>query len=138
MSLHLEEIGKLMSPPDHEFANPESRSADKELGTAHFGPARAVRLSHSETDPDVISRLEWLDDLMFAAIEGDPVALEGAIEAWKKTLDDLGAAAVEESRRQYLRRAQSVWNALRHQPNHPPHKVFAAIEVISLLADRAW
>jgi hypothetical protein len=31
-----------------------------------------------------------------------------------------------------------VWNELRNQPNHPPHKVFAAIEVISLLAAKAW
>jgi hypothetical protein len=27
---------------------------------------------------------------------------------------------------------------LRHQPNHPPHKVFAAIEIISLLAAKVW
>jgi hypothetical protein len=24
------------------------------------------------------------------------------------------------------------------KPNHPPHKVFAAIEIISLLAAKAW
>jgi hypothetical protein len=71
-------------------------------------------------------------------IDGDPVALEGAAEAWSKTLGDLGAEAVEESRQQYLRRAQSVWDELRHTPNHPPHKLFAAIEVISLLAGKAW
>jgi hypothetical protein len=82
--------------------------------------------------------LEWLDDLMFEAIEGDAVALETAIDAWKKSVDELGIAVLEESRCQYLRRARSVWNELRSQPNHPPHKVFAAIEVISLLAAKAW
>jgi hypothetical protein len=82
--------------------------------------------------------LEWLDDLMFEAIEGDPVALDTAITAWQKALDELGSAALEESRHQYLRRAQSVWNDLRNQPNHPPHKLFAAIEIISLLAAKAW
>ena len=96
------------------------------------------RLTHTESDPDVVARLEWLDDLMFAAIDGDPVALETAAEAWKKMLEELGSNALEESRLQYLRRAQSVWNDLRHKPNHPPHKVFAAIEIISLLADKAW
>jgi hypothetical protein len=95
-------------------------------------------LHQIEPPPDVTARLEWLDDLMFAAIDGDPVALEAAAEAWNKTLGELGAQMVEESRRQYLRRAQSVWNELRHRPNHPPHKVFAAIEVISLLAGKAW
>jgi hypothetical protein len=95
-------------------------------------------LKHPETNPEVLAKLEWLDDLMFEAIDGDPVALETAIDAWRRSLNDLGPDALEESRHQYLRRAQSVWNELRHQPNHPPHKVFAAIEIISLLAAKAW
>jgi hypothetical protein len=121
-------------PLAHHAPHPPSGDA----GALHFGRAHTVQLQHSETNPDVVSRLEWLDDLMFAAIDGDPAALEGAASAWKKTLEELGIRAVEESRLQYLRRAQSVWNALRNEPNHPPHKVFAAIEVISLLAGKAW
>jgi hypothetical protein len=96
------------------------------------------RVDHGECDPEVLAKLEWLDDLMFEAIEGDAVALETAIDAWHKTLDELGPDPLEESRQQYLRRAESVWKELRNQPNHPPHKVFAAIEIISLLAEKAW
>jgi hypothetical protein len=103
-----------------------------------FGPPHLHHLTHEQTDPDIVAKLEWLDDLMFEAIEGDPVALETAIEAWRKSVAELGTAVLEESRHQYLRRAQSVWNELRNQPNHQPHKVIAAIEVISLLAARAW
>jgi hypothetical protein len=104
-------------------------------GTA-FGWSRPPRpLPTEQYDP--IATLEWLDDLMFAAIEGDPVALDFAAEAWEKTQEELGPTAVEESRQQYLRRAQTVWHSLRHEPNHPPHKVFAAIEIISLLAEKA-
>jgi hypothetical protein len=88
----------------------------------------------TEGQLDPTARLEWLDDLMFAAIDGDPIALDCAAEAWQKTQSELGLLALEESRKQYLRRAQSVWRALRDEPNHPPHKVFAAIEIISLLA----
>jgi hypothetical protein len=95
-------------------------------------------LKHEATDPDLLAKLEWLDDLMFEAIEGDPVALETAIDVWRRSLEELGPVVLEESRSQYLRRAQSVWNELRNQPNHPPHKVFAAIEIISLLAAKAW
>jgi hypothetical protein len=84
----------------------------------------------------VIARLEWLDDLMFAAIDGDATALQAAADAWHATRDELGAETVEESRQQYLRCAQGVWHALRRQPNHPPHRVFAAIEMISLLAGK--
>ena len=95
-------------------------------------------MKHEATDPALLAKLEWLDDLMFEAIDGDPVALETAIDAWRRSLDELGAESLEESRSQYVRRAQSVWNELRSQPNHPPHKVFAAIEIISLLAAKAW
>jgi hypothetical protein len=85
---------------------------------------------------DATARLEWLDDLMFAAIDGDPLALDHAADAWRQTLDEMGHAALEETRLQYLRRAQTVWRSLRDEPNHPPHKIFAAIEVISLLASK--
>jgi len=126
-----------MSPNQRVLTHRDSRAATDEHCGAHFGPAHTVHLNHSETNPDVVSRLEWLDDLMFAAIEGDPVALDGAAAAWKQALEELGQRAVEESRLQYMRHAQSVWNDLRHEPNHPPHKVFAAIEVISILAGKA-
>ena len=96
--------------------------------------AHPYRRNHAESRPEVIARLEWLDDLMFAAIDGDSVALEAAVHAWHRTVEELGAEAVEESRRQYMRRAQSVWNVLRQQTDPPPHKTFAAIEIISLLA----
>jgi hypothetical protein len=96
------------------------------------------RTSPPAGEREVIARLEWLDDLMFAAINGDPTSLQAAAEAWTTACEELGDLALEESRRQYLRRAQSVWNDLRSKPNHPPHKVFAAIEIISLLAGKVW
>ena len=96
--------------------------------------SRSHRANDTESELDVTARLELLDDLMFAAIDGDPVALDHAADAWSATLSDLGDTAVEESRQQYMRRAQTVWHSLRCEPNHPPHKVFAAIEIISLLA----
>jgi hypothetical protein len=94
------------------------------------------RSYYTDADLDPIARLEWLDDLMFAAIDGDPVALDCAASAWNQTLGELGDNALEESRQQYMRHAQTVWHSLRKQPNHPPHKVFAAIEIISLLAHK--
>lgn len=102
---------------------------------AGFGrPYHCWHETEGQLDP--VARMEWLDDLMFAAIDGDPAALDCAADAWRKTQDELGRAALEESRQQYLRRAQTVWHTLRREPDHPPHKVFAAIEIISLLAGR--
>jgi hypothetical protein len=125
-----------MSLDDHITSHEDSRSHTHETGHIHFSAAHWF--TNYDAHADITARLEWLDDLMFAAIDGDPVALEAAAEAWQKSVDELGLQAVEESRLQYLRRAQTVWNSLRHEPNHPPHKVFAAIEVISLLAGRVW
>jgi hypothetical protein len=110
---HSHQLDPTPAPADHGFNRPES-------------------------EPDALARLESLDDLMFSAIDGDPASLQAAAEAWNQALQELGPAALEETRRQYLRRAQSVWKDLRTEPNHPPHKVFAAIEIISLLADKAW
>jgi hypothetical protein len=104
---------------------------------ATFGWSHPPKSCSDEQKVDATARLEWLDDLMFAAIDGDPVALDCAADAWRKTRDELGEPALEESRRQYVRRAQTVWRTLRCEPNHSPHKVFAAIEIISLLAGKA-
>jgi hypothetical protein len=128
--------------PDHlervDPGSPPSVSVPAVNGSAKplDGPHHH-RPYHVEAALDPVTRLEWLDDLMFAAIEGDAVALDFAADAWKKTVEELGSSALEESRRQYLRRAQTVWRSLRNEPNHPPHKVFAAIEIISLLAAKA-
>src|SRR3954447_23247371 len=105
--------------------------------SARLGWSHPPKSCHAEQDIDPAARLEWLDDLMFAAIDGDPIALDCAADAWHKTRDELGEPALEESRRQYVRHAQSVWRTLRCEPNHPPHKVFAAIEIISLLAGKS-
>jgi hypothetical protein len=109
-------------------------SHENALPLGCHGAAHPHHFLREETRPDVVARLEWLDDLMFAAIDGNAIALQSAADAWQRTRNELGQDAVEESRQQYLRFAQQVWHSLRNQPNHPPHRVFAAIEVISLLA----
>ena len=121
---------------EHALLQPAAAPAPKHESAA-FGWSHPPRSCNSESEIDPVARLEWLDDLMFAAIDGDPVALDCAADAWQKTQRELGTTALEESRQQYLRRAQSVWHSLRVEPNHPPHKVFAAIEIISLLAGRS-
>lgn len=126
----LQELSNISDIPHIRPIHPSGEHGD--------GVLRPHTPFRAETRPDVIAQLEWLDDLMFAAIDGDPVALEAAALAWHQTVDELGVEATEESRHQYLRRAQSVWCGLRCQPDHPPHKDLAAIEVISLLAGRAW
>jgi hypothetical protein len=101
--------------------------------------ARSARdlapLNREETRPDVIAQLESLDDVIFAAIDGDPAALQESGTAWQRAVEELGQDTIEETRRQYLRHAQSVWENLRRQKTQPPHKIFAAIEIIGLLVN---
>ena len=130
-----------MSPHDREhfeqaLFQPAAMPAEKHESAA-FGWSHPPRSCDAGQGVDPVARLEWLDDLMFAAIDGDPLALDRAADAWREARDQLGEPALEESRRQYVRRAQTVWRTLRCVPNHPPHKVFAAIEIISLLSGKA-
>jgi hypothetical protein len=118
-------------PPTSAKASQQGKEVERH-GAAH--PHLLIR---DESRPEVIARLEWLDDLMFAAIDGDAAALQAAADAWHKTRSELGADTLEESRQQYLRCAQDLWHSLRYEAHQAPHKVFAAIEMISLLADRA-
>jgi hypothetical protein len=100
-----------------------------------IGPPSVMSDYREETRPDVIARLEALDDVIFAAIEGDPAALQKSEDAWQRAIAELGHDAIEETRGQYLRHAQGVWESLRHQEVQPPHKIFAAIEIIGLLVN---
>jgi hypothetical protein len=98
-------------------------------------PMPSTHWAREETRPDVIARLEALDDVIFAAIDGDPGALQESEEAWHRAVNELGHDAIEETRRQYLRHAQGVWESLRQKQMQPPHKIFAAIEIIGLLVN---
>ncbi len=115
-------------------------SANERIGQ-HSGDSRARSSSsvtgvfREETRPDVIARLEALDDVIFAAIDGDPGALQKSEDAWQQAVAELGHDAIEETRSQYLRHAQGVWESLRRQEAQPPHKIFAAIEIIGLLVN---
>jgi hypothetical protein len=109
------------------------------MGRNHQPAAQAsVQPPHApraEVRPDVVEQLEILDDIIFAAIDGDPMALEQSSGAWRKAVHELGHETIEETRREYLRHAQNVWDNLRHQSVQPPHKIFAAIEIIGLLVN---
>lgn|SRR5690606_16975009 len=84
-------------------------------------------------DPQVVARLETLDDVIFPAIEGDPEALRRSETLWKETVADLGPAVVEESRREYLRYARATWRILTSQTVQNPLRVLAVMKVIGLL-----
>ena len=50
---------------------------------AHSSPIAADWI-REETRPEVIARLEALDDVIFAAIDGDPAALQQSGDVWQR------------------------------------------------------
>ena len=97
-------------------------------------PADGPPSSVSAEPPEVVRRLEELDDAIFEAINGSDDALEQARQLWPKLVRELGWLALEESREQYLRFAISVWRDLRTNTETQVEQTIAAIEIIELLA----
>ncbi len=88
--------------------------------------------------PEILDRLERLDDLVYDAITGQPGAMEQFRAAWPALANELGETPLAESREQYLRYALSVWeqcakaDELRH-----PDQAIQALDVLCLLFDEA-
>jgi hypothetical protein len=84
--------------------------------------------------PEVVDKLEQLDDLVYDAIAGQPGALVRLREQWPRLLAELDERLTAESREQYLRYALSVWeqcaaiDGLRHAD-----RAIQALDVLCLL-----
>jgi hypothetical protein len=89
--------------------------------------------SPQELSPEVQSKLEALDDVIFPAIEGDPEALNIAEQVWSCTVAAVGLPAVEETRHEYLRYARSTWQMLKNQATRQPLRVMALLKIIGML-----
>jgi len=84
--------------------------------------------------PEVLDKLETLDDLVYEAINGQTIAIERLHILWPKLLAELGEDLLVESREQYLRFALSIWeqcsdsNGVRN-----PARADQALDVLCLL-----
>lgn len=58
--------------------------------------------------PEVVERLETLDDVIFPAIDGDPQAIAQVEPAWREAVAQLGPEVIQESRGEYLRYARDA------------------------------
>jgi hypothetical protein len=114
-------------------AHSAHRQFDKSAhGGAMTSTARAI--SHETTSPEVLERLERLDDLVYEAIGGRSGALEELQAAWPKVLIDLGEGLLNESREQYLRYALSVWEECVDESGiRNPTRAIQALDVLCLL-----
>jgi hypothetical protein len=88
--------------------------------------------------PEMLERLEHLDDLVYDAINGQPGAMEQLRTAWPALADTLGEAPLAESREQYLRYALSVWEqSAKADGLRRPDQAIQALDVLCLLFGEA-
>ena len=96
-------------------------------------PVRPSSLLDVDADP-VLSMLEELDDVVFAALAGCQDSLERTRKLWPQVVEALGWELVDESREQYMRFAVETTRRLQNQEMRSPEHSLAALEVMSLLA----
>jgi hypothetical protein len=107
-----------------EFVAPARRqSIDRMFETLAAQPA------------EVLEVLERIDDLVFAAISGDPAALAELQVLWPCATSELPPDVVEQSREQYLRCALSIWSQAGEVHDKQPERAISAIDVLCVLFD---
>ncbi len=86
--------------------------------------------------PEVLEKLEALDDAVYDAINGHAAALERLQALWPAALANLGEPFLAESREQYLRYALTIWeNCLDPHGVHDPARAVQALDVLCVLFD---
>lgn len=103
---------------------------------AHPGAVVSVRTrSGAAIAPDHLDQIERLDDVIFAALDGDPRALEQSADLYRQTATQTPGELLDESREKYLHRAESIVQQYVAAPDEHIGRTFAALEILSLLAE---
>jgi hypothetical protein len=88
------------------------------------------------SDPEVLARLERLDDLVFDAISGKRTSLDELAQFWPKVRSEFGGPLLAESREQYLRYALTSWERLAQRDGvRSPSLAMQSLEVLCVLFD---
>ncbi len=96
---------------------------------------RVVGTRGESIPPETLDRLEQLDDVVFAALGGDPLALDQLANRWREAVRTVDASLVDESRREYIHHARSLWNRSKRQPEARLPEGFAALELLEVLRE---
>jgi hypothetical protein len=114
--------------PHHRF--------EKSLDAVASAPAATIVPSKQlhPDGPEVLERLEALDDAVYGAMDGPEAALERLKTLWPATLATLGETLVADSREQYLRYALWIWeNGTDAHGVHDPLRAIRALDVLCVL-----
>jgi hypothetical protein len=109
------------------------KSTEQALSACRPGPPSK---DLDPTDPEVLARLERLDDLVFDAISGKQASLDELAQFWPKVRSELGGPLLAESREQYLRYALTSWEKLAQRDGvRSPSLAMQSLEVLCVLFD---
>jgi hypothetical protein len=135
-----------LSPAGGTAAAPGRSEGRTRAHAAHRGFAKSSQATTAKleaaapsqtlapTAPEVLEKLEHLDDVVYEAIDGQATALQQLETLWPQLLADLGEDLVAESREQYLRYALTIWEdcvepgGVRH-----PSRAMRALDVLCVL-----
>ena len=85
-------------------------------------------------DPEVLAKLEHLDDLVYDAIGGRVEAIGELQEYWPRVREELGDDLLVESQEQYLRYALATWTeSIEPDALRDPTRAIHSLEVLCLL-----
>jgi hypothetical protein len=99
-------------PAVARIAPGRAHAAHHQFGKSAAMPANPAQATWANSDPncpEILDKLEHLDDLVYEAISGQATSIEQLRSAWPRLLEELGEAHLAESREQYLRYALSIW-----------------------------
>ncbi|TWT38092.1 hypothetical protein KOR34_30600 [Posidoniimonas corsicana] len=82
-----------------------------------------------------LEQIEALDDAVFAALDGDATALDESVRLYRQTARDTHPAALDESREQYLKKAEAIVADYQAEPGGSLARTFAALEILTLVAE---
>lgn len=88
-----------------------------------------------ELTPQQLEQIEALDDVIFAALDGNPAALDESARLYRQAASQTHPAALDESREQYLKRAESIVADYRDRVGGSLAQTFAALEILTLVAE---
>lgn len=115
-------------------ALPAMASDPKPPNPSDSSLSHSVVGSRGESIGDVtLHALEGLDDAVFEALAGDPKALDEATRRWRDAVSRVNPKLLEESRRQYARRARFTWRHAQQALAERLPLAHAALEILGLV-----
>ena len=120
-------------PEIHDIYDEADHAATRKVHLERLTNRQAPSVLMEVETPEMLERLEKLDDVVFDAIGGDARALDEMNRLWPQLVAELGPEKLEESREQYLRYSLSIWETCLEDGLREPERAIASLQVLSII-----